>query len=390
MKKQIKVLHLSTHNEECGIGKYQEMFIEAMGPSGDIYNEFFELSPNHIKVMNKSDYLKAFDLLSVKLRSFDILHIQHEFSFYWSDELERAINIAKSFGKKVIVTVHTSANVCHRKIHLAGLGPRSFVRYARELYSEKKFFKQFIDPLKSADLILVHNEVTKQSLTDRGVPSDLIKKITIPVPAVDFSTKSTEIKEALKIKQGDVVYATIGFLHRFKGVLEAVKALKYLPNDYKLAIIGGLHPGTDDIAIYDKISDLVVKLELLDRVYITGYVVEDERMNALIRECSVCVYPYDKEYYSNVSSAALNNAFANHMPVVAYPTESFKELNQVLPALQLTQSFSYYELARELKTIDVAAAAKNSTKFSEAYSYPVVADELVATYVSLNAGKATI
>lgn len=379
----IRVLHLSTHNEDCGIGKYQEMFLDAMEGNERVYNEFFELSPNQIKVMNRHDYQHAFKLLGRRLKDFDVLHIQHEYSFYWKDELQRAINIARSQGKKSIVTVHTSANVGHKKPRLRGIGPRSVVSHARALLSERRFFKRFINPMKRADLILVHNEVTKQSLVSRGVSAENIAKIVIPVPAIDLKPKSTEIKDKLQVKQGDVVYATVGFLHRFKGLTEAVKALKYLPSNYKLAIIGGLHPGTDDIGIYDKIADLITDLELRERVYITGYVSDDEQMNALIRECDVCVYPYNKDYYSNVSSAALNNAFANHVPVIAYPTESFKEINSTLPAIKLTQNFSYYELARELKATDLKAAADASSQYAERFSYPLVSEKLVAIYESL-------
>jgi glycosyltransferase involved in cell wall biosynthesis len=299
------------------------------------------------------------------------------------DELERAINIAKLQNKKSIVTVHTSANVGHKKAKLNGLGPRSFAHYMRALVSEKRFYKRFINPMKKADLILVHNEVTKQSLVSRGVPENIISKIVIPVPKLEFTIHTTQIKENLKVKEGDIVYGTVGFLHRFKGVKEAVKALKYLPDNYKLAIIGGLHPGTDDIGIYDDITDLIVQLDLKDRVYITGYVSEDDQMNALIRECDVCVYPYEKMYYSNVSSAALNNAFANHMPVIAYPTESFKEINTLLSTIQLTQTFSYYELSRELKRVDLKTAAEASAKYAEKYSYPNSGPPLVDLYRSV-------
>lgn len=384
MSRKIRILHLSTHNEDCGIGKYQEMFLEAMQSDEDVYNKFFEISPNQIKVMAKQDYLKAFALLKKELASFDILHIQHEYSFYWNDELQRSIDIAKSLNKKVIVTIHTSANVAHKKTRLTGLGPRSFAVYARSKVSEKRFFKRFIYPLKRADMIIVHNEVTKKSLSDRGIPENIIRKIIIPVPEVSREIESEEIKKNLNVSKGDIVYATIGFLHRFKGIKEAVKALQYLPSNYKLAIIGGLHPGTDDIAIYDKVSDLIAELGLKQRVYITGYIEDDDTMNALIRECDVCVYPYDKEYYSNVSSAALNNALANYVSVVAYPTASFMEINEVKETICLTQSFAYYELARTIAKIDTNDYCERSRLFAQDYSYSIVSKKLISIYDELS------
>lgn len=380
----LKVLHLSTHNENCGIGKYQEMFLEAMSSDDTISNEFFELSPNQIKIMKGDEYDNAFKLLKNKLKNFDILHIQHEFSFYKNDELERAVAIANNLGKKTAVTIHTSPNVAHKKAKRSGMGPRSIVHYTRQLRGEKQFYKNFVEPLKLVDMILVHNEVTKQALIERGVPENIIKKIIIPVPKISHELKTNEITDNLKIKSGDIVICTVGYLHKFKGLKESIKALIYLPDNHKLAIIGGLHPGSDDIKIYDEIADLIRDLGLIHRVYITGFVADDNKMNALIRECDVCVYPYEKKYYSNVSSAALNNAFANYMPVIAYPTESFKELNNdKIQALNLTQSFSYYELAREISNIDLVVAKDSSQKYSEIYSYDKIEKDLRAIYYSM-------
>ena len=380
----IKVLHFSTHNENCGIGKYQEMFIDQMADSKVVYNEFFELSPNQIKTMPKEEYQKAFNLLKEKLIDFDILHIQHEYSFFLQDELEQALAIAKELRKKSIVTVHTSANVGHKKALLKGVSPRSWVAFTRAYKLEKTMFKRFIAPLKDADLLIVHNNVTAKSLISRGINEAKIKKITIPVPKINFDYESITIKEALGVKNGDVIIATVGFLHRYKGVEHAIKSLKYLPENYKLAIIGGLHPGTDDISIYDNLADLIIEQGLRSRVFITGYVLDDKKMNALIRECDICVFPYDREYYSNVSSAALNNAFANHLPVIAYPTESFREVNSKFEAMRLTHSFNYYELYRELLNINISEFTKKSLKYSDVYSYPVVTQELVEIYKILN------
>ena len=56
MSEAIRILHLSTHDEDCGIGKYQEMFLDAMQIDDSVRNEFFEISPSQIKVMNKKNY----------------------------------------------------------------------------------------------------------------------------------------------------------------------------------------------------------------------------------------------------------------------------------------------------------------------------------------------
>jgi len=86
---KVRVLHYSTHDEDCGIGKYQEQFIQAMAKVGakDVYNEFLPYSPNVTKVMTYDEFTPVLQELRSKLEGFDILHIQHELSFYKHDEL---------------------------------------------------------------------------------------------------------------------------------------------------------------------------------------------------------------------------------------------------------------------------------------------------------------
>ena len=178
----------------------------------------------------------------------------------------------------------------------------------------------------------------------------------------------------------------VGFVAKVKGVDHAVRALSFLPANYKLAIIGGIHPESTDMEYLDYVCDMVVRHGLQDRVYITGFVPENDELNALIRECDVCVYPYEQHYYAGVSSAALADAFANHKPVIAYPTVAFQELNEHNEAMILCKSFNYYELARELKAIDIEAAQKASSLFTAGHSYPKVAPKLISAYQNLLTG----
>lgn len=383
MTQKIRVLHFSSHDEDCGVAKYQELFLQEMTTDTTIENRFFDSSPYKTRLMDDAELDEVAQKLTQELSDYDILHIQHEFGMYGQKDFAAIIRAGKASGKKVIVTLHLSPAVVDRKVARSGLGPRSIVHYLRGLHHERLFQRRFAKPLSTVDLIIVHNESTKRAVEQLGISESRIKKITIPVPEVKQGKTSTEIKQNLKVKSGDVVYATIGFLHKYKGITQAIKALKYLPDNYKLAVIGGVHQTSDHVGIYDKIADLVRDLGLIDRVYITGFRESDDDLNALIQEVDVCVYPYDRKYYSNVSSASLNNAFANKKPVIAYPTQSFKEIQSNFNALDLTDTFSYYELVRSLKKLDVKDAAKRSEGFAKAYSYENGAQELVGIYNTL-------
>ena len=379
----MRILHYTTHNEDCGIGKYQEQYLKALAPLDEVYNEIFPYSPNKVKVMPREELSRVISELHEAVKSFDALHIQFELSFFKQDELDRIIDTVKSLHKKVIVTVHTAPAAQYQQPQRIGVGPRSLVRYAKAIKAAREFRARYVLPLAKADLVLVNNTATKQNLIEHGVSADTITVITIPVPTISHEKVSSEIKSALNYKNGDVIFASIGFLSRMKGVDQAIKALSYLPSNYKLAVIGGVHPAGGQEALLDELCDLVANLGLTDRVYITGYVREDDTLNALIRECDICVYPYDTEYYSYVSSAALNNAFANYKPAVVYPTKSFLEINQNDITVDITRSANYYELARSLRTIDINDFTLKSTQYAKTYSYEGEAVKLVAIYEKL-------
>jgi glycosyltransferase involved in cell wall biosynthesis len=383
MSSQIRVLQFSTHDEECGIAKYQEQFIQGMSGTEGFYTEYFPHSPNKTKHMNETEFNDVLRQLIKQMESFDILHIQHELSFFKHYELRKIIDSVKRINKKVIVTVHTAPDAQHRIPKLGGLGPRSILHYARSIISSKRFMARYVTPLNEADLILVHNQATANNLHKYGVEEQKMQVIRIPVPKLSFTTQSTEIKQQLDYQKGDIIFCTVGFLSRTKGIDHAVKALSFLPKNYKLAIIGGSHPDGGNEEIYDEISDLIERLSLKERVYITGYVKEDDQLNALIRECDICVYPFHRQYYSFVSSASLNNAIANHKPIIAYKTDTFIEVNQEIDVITFCASANYYELARDLKRLYIKKSERYSEQYARLYSYDKEAADFIHIYRQL-------
>ncbi|AKM80568.1 TPA: hypothetical protein DDX46_00435 [Candidatus Saccharibacteria bacterium] len=380
---KVKILHYSTHNEDCGIGKYQEQFLAAMNEaaSKDVENQFFKYSPNQTKIMSFEQFTPVLNELKGTLRNFDLLHVQHELSFYKHDELSRIVNGAHEIGKRVIITVHTAPDAQYKTPFREGYGPRSIVKFIREKRAAEEFKKVHLEPISSADLVLVHNTTTRDNLVKHGINKANIQLITLPVPSLSFDESSNEIKSALNFTKGDVIIASVGFVSKTKGVKQAVKALKYLPENYKLAIIGGVHPSGGGEDYLDEVTDLIIELDLKQRVYITGFVEEDKTLNALIRECDVCIYPYDRKYYSFVSSAALNNALANHKPAIVYPTPPFIEMNGS-GTVAITKSANYYELARYILAADYTILAQRSKEYAKEFNYLDEATKLVTIYQS--------
>lgn len=383
MAKTLKILHFTTHDEECGIAKYQEQFLQAMVKAKGVQNTIFPYSPNRTKIMSKEEFAPVLAEFAHLVKDYDILHIQHEFSFYSKDELQEIVSEAKRQGKKVIVTVHTSLHAGIPKIQLKQLARRGVRHMVGTRRLKNYLLNVHVEPLKKADLVLAHNSVTADSLASYGVSKSRIRKITMPVPQIDFSLKSTEVTKRLKRQKGDVIYCTVGFLSATKGIKDAVKALSELPANYKLAMIGGKHPSGANDVFCDEVEGLVKQLGLSDRAYISGYVKADERLNAMIRECDICVYPFDQAYYAGVTSASLNNSLANFKPAITYPTEPIKEMNTEMPAVITCQGFDYRYLVKELETINAAKQGAVAKAYAEAFAYDKQATLLISIYKSL-------
>lgn len=379
---KVKILHYTTHNEDCGIGKYNEQFIDAMSlTSSDlVQNDIFPYSPNQTRSMTHDQFTPVLEELKNQLKSYDALHIQHELSFYKHNELNRIVNGAHSIRKPVIMTVHTAPDAQYKYPKRLGYSPHSFASYIREIRAANEFIKIHLVPLRNADLVLVHNTTTKENLIHHGVDSNKIQMITLPVPNVAQYTKSGVIRDALNYKPGDVIVASVGFISHTKGIKSAVKSLKYLPENYKLALVGGIHPSGGGEKYLDEVSDLIIELDLKDRVFITGYVEDDDVLNGLIQECDVCIYPYDNTYYKYVSSAALNNALANGKPAITYPTRPFIEMNKNA-TIAICKSANYYELARYIQEADYGELSQRSRSYTDKFSYNSESTKLAEMYI---------
>ena len=379
----LRVLHFSSHYEDCGIAKYQENYLYEMGQIGNVETKFFEYSPYQTREMNDTEFDKVIRALKKELEEYQVLHIQHEFGFYRHDQFEKIIHTAKELGKKVIVTYHTSPDLIIIKKRLTGLGPRSIISYLRSYRHNAILSKMHIAPLLSADVVLVHNEYTLGQLLKYGVPSEKITLLPHPTYEITKPPKTSVIADALNKKPGDVILSTIGYIHRFKGVDKAIKALSYLPDHYKLAVLGGVKSDSDDQKLYDQLADLILERGLKDRVYITGVIPSDDDLNSYIRETDISLYPYKSAYYKGVSSGGLNLAIANERPIVAYPVPTFQETNSEIGQLIFTNSDSYYELARAVKELDVKSQSKKIAEYGRVNSWNVMTHRLIKIYESV-------
>lgn len=378
----MKILNFSSHYEDCGIAKYQENYLQELEKIDGIESTFFSYSPYQTREMSQQQFDIVINELRSQLAGYDVFHIQHEFGFYRNNQLELLVKTAKNAGAKVVITYHTSPDLIIIKKRLAGFGPRNILSFLRSYRHNNILIKMHIAPLIASDLVLAHNQYTADQLAAYGVSSEKITIIPHPTYSITKPAKTDYIATSLRKKPGDIILSTIGYIHRFKGVDKAIKALSFLPENYKLAVLGGVKSDSDDQRLYDELADLILERNLSDRVFITGVVISDDDLNSYIRETDLSLYPYDSVYYKGVASGALNLAIANERPIVAYPVSTLKETNSD-GHLVLTNADSYYELARDIQKIDLKAQGKKITRYAHDNSWKSLTARLVDTYRSI-------
>lgn len=386
--KKIRVLNYSTHDEDCGIGKYQEDFVRVFAEQGDIESDFYETSPNVVKTLQGAELAAELSKLEETLKSYDILHIQHEFGFYHGDGegISYITNIARKLNKKLVITIHTAPSLVYRPVIRGGRSVRAHLGYYRQLARMREVLDKRLAPLRDADLIVTLNPHTTQELTRIvGVDANKIHQTVIPTETTNPSAADRSVlRQVMDAKKDDTILATIGFLSDKKGVDAAVKSLSFLPKNYKLAILGGLNPVSGNPEVYERLCDLIVNLGLQDRVYISGYVQDDVKLDQLVSGVDIALYPYDPAYYKLASSAALNTALNNEVPVVAYPAESFKEVTKSVPGtISVTASPNYYELVRCIREIDLKHQAAAAAQYRQLNDISVISKTLTKLYEDL-------
>jgi glycosyltransferase involved in cell wall biosynthesis len=378
----MKILNFSSHYEDCGIAKYQENYLQEIESIDGVESTFFSYSPYQTREMDQQQFQQVIQELENQLSGYDIFHIQHEFGFFLNNQLELLVKTARNAGVKVVVTYHTSPDLIIIKKRLAGFGPRNILSYLRSRRHNNKLIQMHIAPLIASDKVIAHNQYTAHQLAAYGVPESKIAIIAHPTYGITHPEKTTHVADSLQKKPGDIILSTIGYIHRFKGVDKAIKALSFLPDNYKLAILGGVKSDSDDQKLYDELADLIIERGVKDRVYISGVVESDADLNSYIRETDLSLYPYDSVYYKGVASGALNLAIANERPIVAYPVSTLRETNTD-GHLVLTKSDSYYELAHAVLSIDLKEQKKKTTQYALDNSWKNLTVQLLELYKSI-------
>jgi glycosyltransferase involved in cell wall biosynthesis len=387
-----RLLVVSSYRRPCGIAQYVE-FLE--GPLRRLAGAQVEIAALPVDLLRAQTSFarraaKAeFDKIVEQARRADVVNIQLEPGLFGQTPLAiwRRLGRLLHASRRVIITYHTVPPIDEQQVlgfrfylsrsYLSALRAR-FV-FNRLLASVRRHPQRFHH--------IVHAKRDAQRFALLGVPEDTITVLPLSFldhearASVDRAAARAQITERRKISEDAKIIGTFGFLSEYKGIEIAIRAIRHLPKDYHLIVVGGLHPegihnGTveqpyvrrllaemkkgridpdaepDDGRLDEAVRNAIMGVarrageNVTERVHFCGAPSNDE-FNQLLAACDTTVLAYAEVGQTSSGPAAL--ALDMQVPLICSRTKCFRELDRFEPGiLTFFEIGNHVELAQRI------------------------------------------
>ena len=378
------VLFLSTWQTECGIASFTASLRDALEDLG-VECAVRPIDRRAISYLTRRELADYFREATAAGADFDIVHLQHEFGFYGGAYGYRAsismfaLALAQLRGRsRGVVTFHTHPAVpTWRDLSWQ----KTVQRYAARVPWRTQVVREFNRGTATA---VAPSRGLRRTLLDSGIEPGRVVYIPQGAPRFDRhgDIDRAAAKAALGYEPDDRVVLLFGFVTEHKGHRLALDAVTVLPEQYKLAIVGGPNPEGSD-RTYDKLLQrLFSKRRLRERVRLTGYLPHDQ-VAAYFAAADFCILPYIPR--GPATSAAAAWALASGRPVIGSRVAALAEIEDDGQCIRLVTPNAPRELAAAILEVDGdEEAAKTLVANAEAYcartGWPEVARQYVELY----------
>jgi glycosyltransferase involved in cell wall biosynthesis len=275
------------------------------------------------------------------------LHQFHEKTSFFGKSFIKKLLSAK-FKLIFLETLRTlkknrQAKMCHQLMHLLKAEGASLVVHTPR---EAEFLRQFYDFTR-----VHHHPISFLSVSDYH----------------DYRAKMdpAAFRKQYGLGPGEIGIGLFGFISEYKGHHTAIKALKYLPKEYKMLFFGGQHPHS--ILPYTRIDPYLEELENLatthevaDRIIFCSSLNDEEFIQALLC-CDMTILPYMEVGQSGSGVAALTLEL--RVKALFSQNFAFLELEKYAEnAIEKVSIGCALELASKLKNL--AISEENSRKMA--------------------------
>jgi glycosyltransferase involved in cell wall biosynthesis len=387
----LRVLHFTTWKTACGIAGYAGDLITGLNGQG-VVNTVRPIDRVAMRTMPVVEWRHELSELCRQARRYDVVHIQHDFSFFTTVACVRDANVnfqttlrrLARQGTATVMTLHTEPSFAtlgaplRQRLGLLLRGRRTWHGWAlgRVLRAYPERFR-----------VIVHTRRSRAVLIDTGVPAGLIHTMPIgfkPVRTSHCRLDPAEAKRRLGLPPDCVLLSLFGFVASYKGHEVAVRALKALPANYHLAIIGGPHPEGSEKTL-GNVLRLWYKHDPA-RLRVTGFL-EQADLDLYHAATDICLAPYVDNSLS--SSAAITWALTSGKPVIASNINAFREINEATPCLKLVTAGCDMELAWQIQQLRADLPqqqhlVKNALCYARENSWEAIAKRVQQVYAEVS------
>ena len=395
-----KLAIISSYNESCGNASYTEVLRRE-------FSKYYEVDVLSLQLdilsSNASNIRKIADEhineLASSLKNYDYVNIQFEAGLYGNNKKDICRRVKKLIeaSKNLIVTMHRidlpkllfslkTLNILFANKNIIG----NIKLIKNEIYF-KQLYRDIVKIIKNHSKkyntnIIVHTKKDKKNI-ERFF--DFHNVYDFPLTFLDknqrLRKRSNKEREAFiekyELEKSDKLIGIFGYISEYKGHETIIKALSYLPNNYKLLIFGSQHPMSiqeysqcdpyiakllkmmDELKEkeedkeekekeVDKKKEIIDKKEekkasVIDRILFLGNLDDDDFLNALYC-CDFAVLPYMEVNQGGSGIASL--VLETKIKSLYSNNKAFAELNKYFPnTFSKFDIGNYVELARKIK-----------------------------------------
>lgn len=397
----MRILHVSTWNRPCGIATYCGNLVASLDKLG-LTNDVYQLQPHLWRSYTPADAARLHDEIARHARSYDLVHVQHEHGFFGCANGFKAAT--KNYGATlrrirlgntpVVTTFHTEPIAVPKdKARGQRLSLNAVLRHVNQLRRRaawRRHVSGHFGVKTTQAKAIVHTTTTRRAMIRHGMPADAVHLIEHGcLPPRTVGLQQRQAKECLGLHPSVTLLTMFGFVSRYKGHHVAIQALARMPGRFHLAICGGVHPESDERYL-DSLLRLIEKLNLQDRVTITGWL-DEAAAELYYAATDICLAPYTDATLS--ASGAITWALASGKPTIGSRVPAFRNICREHECMLLTTPHSARELVWAVEKLRAdppyaRSLVRAAAEYVETYSWHETAQSTAELYRSMLSGGA--
>lgn len=294
---------VSSYSESCGNASFTKVLHDTIIASSDFEVEVIELNLQLLQSIDRRvRKLAKIHVAEIchRLKAMDAVNIQVEAGLYGTlpSDVVRRVKEIMSANKNTTLTLHSPRLIASSSASMRA-GIKNILKFnlktgIKEIINSSmadiniRINKKIIHyAVKHNRRLIVHTSRAREQIYQ------MFKYENIDVHPLKIVPENIQVDPLVKVKiktdlglsDNDLLIGMFGYISAYKGHLDALRAMKYLPKECKLLIFGRQHPqtlksgGTIDHYLSSLINTIESNEQLHDRVFFMGELTDQEFLN---------------------------------------------------------------------------------------------------------------